>query len=351
MAHPPPAPALRERIRGTLFGDRPSAVVSTAILLALVWAAWRFVRWGLIDAVFAADPLACRAAEGACWGVIAEKGRLVMLGRFPRTEQWRPFLASLMLIGCLGAAALPPLFGRRAALLLGGGITGFLIFMRGGVFGLTPVGTDRWGGLPLTLVLAMIACLLGVPLGIALALGRRSKMPAVSWLAAGYIELVRGVPLITLLFFGSFVLPLVLPPQWRLDPMLRIAICLTLFCAAYLAEVFRGGLQGITRGQYEAAQALSLNKWQTLSRVLLPQAWRMTIAPTANLFIGAVKDTSLVSIVNIYDLTGMVRLATADLDWRPYFVEMYLLVSAVYLAIGLSLAAYGRNLEQRYALK
>jgi general L-amino acid transport system permease protein len=351
MVHPPLAPALRDRILRTLFGDRPSAVVSTVVLFVLVWAGWRLVRWGLIDAVFAADPPACRAAQGACWGVIVEKGRLVMLGRFPPSEQWRALVGSLTLMVCLGTAALPRLFGRSGLILLVAGVTVFGVLMTGGAFGLAPVGTDLWGGLPLTLFLAVIACLLGVPVGIGLALGRRSKMPAVSWLATGYIELVRGVPLITLLFFGSFVLPLLLPPQWRLDPMLRIAICLTLFCAAYLAEVFRGGLQAITRGQYEAAQALSLNRWQTLAHVVLPQALRITIAPTTNLFIGAVKDTALVSIVNIYDLTGMLRLATGDLDWRPYFVEMYILVSAVYLAIGLSLATYGRELERRYALK
>jgi general L-amino acid transport system permease protein len=193
--------------------------------------------------------------------------------------------------------------------------------------------------------------MLGVPLGIALALGRRSRLPVVSWLATGYIELVRGLPLITLLFFGAFVLPLILPPQWRMDPMLRIGICLTMFSAAYLAEVFRGGLQAVTRGQYEAAHALSLTKWQTLTSVVLPQALRITIAPTTSLFIGAVKDTSLVAIVNIYDLTGTLRLAMGDAEWRPYFVELYIMVSAVYLTIGLSLAWYGRYLERRYALR
>jgi general L-amino acid transport system permease protein len=236
-------------------------------------------------------------------------------------------------------------------MLLVGGVVAFAVLMAGGVLGLSPVGTDLWGGLPLTLLLAVVALLIGVPLGIALALARRSKLPAVSWLATGYIELVRGVPLITLLFFGAFVLPLLLPARWQLDPMLRIGICLTLFCAAYLAEVFRGGLQAVTRGQYEAAHALNLNKWQTLTRVVLPQALRITIAPTASLFIGAVKDTSLVAIVNIYDLTGTLRLALGDADWRPFFVEMYVMVSAVYLTIGLSIAKYGRYLEQRYALK
>ncbi len=348
---PPSAPGLADRLRHTLFPDAPSAIVSSLALAAIAWGAWELLRWALLDAVARPDAAACRAAEGACWGVLVEKGRLVLLGRFPQGEQWRPIVGSVALLACLGAAAHPRFFGKIGVALLVIGIAVFGVLMAGGVFGLTPVGSDLWGGLPLTLFLAVIACLVGVPLGIALALGRRSKLPAVSWLSTGYIELVRGLPLITLLFFGVFVLPLILPAQWRLDPMLRIGICLTLFAAAYLAEVFRGGLQAVTRGQYEAAHALGLTRWQTLTRVVLPQALRITIAPTTNLFIGAVKDTALVSIVNIYDLTGMLRLATADAEWRPFFVEMYVMVSAIYLAIGLSLAQYGRYLERRYALK
>lgn len=351
MLHPPLAPTLGERWRQALFGDARSAVVSSVLLLGILWASWQAFRWGVLDAMVRPDAAACRGAEGACWGVLVEKGRLVLLGRFPQGEQWRPVLGSIILLGCVGTAALPRYFGRVGLALLVGGVTAFGVLMAGGVFGLTPVGSDLWGGLPLTLFLAMIAVLLGVPLGIALALARRSKLPAVSWLATTYIELVRGLPLITLLFFGAFVLPLVLPQQWRLDPMLRIGVCLTMFCAAYLAEVFRGGLQAVTRGQYEAAHALGFNKWQTLTRVVLPQALRITIAPTASLFIGAVKDTTLVSIVNVYDLLGMLRFAMGDSEWRPFFVEMYVMVSAIYLTIGLSIAQYGRYLERRYALK
>jgi general L-amino acid transport system permease protein len=351
MAHPPLALAFGTRLRESLFADASSSLISSALLLGLIWAAWEALRWGVLDAVVQPDASACRAAEGACWGVLVEKGRLVLLGRYPQGQQWRPVLGSVVLVVCLGAAAHPRFFGRIGLALLIGGLTVFGVLMAGGVFGLTPVGTDLWGGLPLTLLLAVSACLLGVPLGIALALARRSRLPALRWLATGYIELVRGLPLITLLFFGAFVLPLLMPPQWRLDPMLRVGICLTMFCAAYLAEVFRGGLQAVTRGQYEAAHALGLNKWQMLTRVVLPQSLRITIAPTTNLFIGAVKDTSLVAIVNIYDLTGTLRLAMGDSDWRPYFVEMYIMVSAVYLTIGLTLVQYGRYLERRYALK
>ncbi|HJV61894.1 MAG TPA: amino acid ABC transporter permease [Albitalea sp.] len=351
MPAPPPAPSFAERWRRTLFGDMPSAIVSSMLLLGLAWAAWQAIRWGALDAVVQPDPAACRAAGGACWGVIVEKHRLVLLGRFPADERWRPVVASIGLLGAVGAAAHPRCFGRIGLLLLLAGSALFFVLMSGGVLGLSAVSSDLWGGLPLTLFLALVACLLGVPLGIALALARRSGLPALRWLAGGYIEGVRGVPLITLLFFGAFVVPLVLPPQWRLDPMLRIGVCLTMFCSAYLAEVFRGGLQAVPRGQLEAAHALGLNRWQTLTRVVLPQALRITIAPTTNNFIGAVKDTSLVAIVNIYDMTGTLRLAMSDPQWQPFFVEMYLVVSAVYLAIGMSIAQYGRYLTRRYALR
>lgn len=350
MLMPPPTPSLARRLRASLFGDRATALVSAALLLALAWALWDALRWGALDAVLKPDVDRCRSAAGACWGVVAEKGRLVLLGRFPPAEQWRPIAGSLALLACLGYAALPRNFGPRGLLALAAALLAFGVLMAGGLFGLAPVGTDLWGGLPLTLLLAVTACLVGMPLGIVLALARRSRLPVLRWLATTFIEGVRGLPLITLLFFGAFVLPLVLPDGWRLDPMLRVGICLTLFCSAYLAEVFRGGLQAIGIGQYEAAHALGLTRWQALRRIVLPQAMRITIPPTASLFIGAVKDTSLVAIVNLYDLTGTLRLAMGDATWRPFFVEMYLVVSLIYLAIGFSIAKYGRYLERRYAL-
>lgn len=251
----------------------------------------------------------------------------------------------------MGVAALPRFFGRAGMAMLLAGLTGFGALMAGGVAGLAPVPSDLWGGLPLTLFLAVIACLAGVPLGILLALGRRSSLPLIRILCTGFIEAVRGVPLITLLFFGAFVLPMLVPAQWRVDPMVRIAVCLAAFSAAYLAEVFRGGLQAVPQGQVMAAQAMGFTRVQVLRHVVLPQALRVTIAPTVSNFIGAVKDTSLVAIVNIYDITGSLKMAMSDPHWIAYFVEMYMVVCAVYLLIGLGIARYGRFLESRYALQ
>lgn len=351
MLAPPPASSLPARIRNAWFATPASALVSAGLLLALIYLAWRGFDWAVLGAVGGRDPEACRTSAGACWAVVVDKHRLVLFGRFPQAEQWRPFLGTALLLGGVGIAALPRFFGRIGISILVAALLAFVVLMAGGVFGLTPVGTDLWGGLPLTVFLALVACLFGVPAGMALALARRSKLPALRWLATGYIETVRGVPLITLLFFGAFILPLTLPPTWRFDPMLRIGICLTMFSAAYLAEVFRGGLQSVAKGQEEAARALSFTRVQTLSRVVLPQALRVTIAPTVNIFIGTIKDTSLVMIVNFYDLTGSLKLALSDPQARPYFVEMYLMVGAIYFALGFGLGLYGRFLERRYALK
>ena len=347
----PPRVPLAQRLRASLFPDALSGLITATLLLAALWAGWKLLAWGLLDAETAANPDTCRAAAGACWGVVRDKYRLVFLGRYPMAEQWRPVAASLLLLGSVGVAALPRFFGRAGMAMLLAGLTGFGVLMAGGVTGLAPVPSDLWGGLPLTLFLAVIACLAGVPLGILLALGRRSSLPLIRILCTGFIEAVRGVPLITLLFFGAFVLPMLVPAQWRVDPMVRIAVCLAAFSAAYLAEVFRGGLQAVPQGQVMAAQAMGFTRVQVLRHVVLPQALRVTIAPTVSNFIGAVKDTSLVAIVNIYDITGSLKMAMSDPHWIAYFVEMYMVVCAVYLLIGLGIARYGRFLESRYALQ
>ncbi|WP_250207909.1 amino acid ABC transporter permease [Curvibacter sp. CHRR-16] len=351
MLNPPARPSIGGRIRQEWFASPASSLVSISLLMALAYLVWHTLSWGVLHSMGGQDPLACRAGAGACWAVVLEKHRLVLFGRYPAGEQWRPLVATLLLLSGVLLAALPRFFGRVGIALLAAALVAFVLLMAGGFADLTPVPTDLWGGLPLTVFLTVFACLLGAPLAMVLALSRRSQLPVLRWLATGYIELVRGVPLVTLLFFGVFVLPIVLPPSWRFDAMIRIAICLCMFVAAYLAEVFRGGLQSVAKGQTEAAHALSLSKWQTLSRVVLPQALRVGIAPTVNVFIGALKDTSLVMIVNLYDITGALKLALSDAQWRPYFVEMYLFVGAIYLTMGLGLAIYGRFLERRYALK
>ncbi len=333
------------RVRRTFFADVPSTLVSVAGLGLIAWAAVALFSWGIVHAVFAPDNQACRAASGACWGIVPEKYRLIVLGRYPYDEQWRAVVGTVLMTGGVLGLALPRFWNVKGLALFAATLAAMLVLMAGGLFGLRPVETDLWGGLPLTMLLSVLGCLLAVPLGMLLALGRRSTLPVVRMVCVAYIETVRGIPLIAWLIFASFVLPLFLPPTWQVDLMLRVGAAIVLFAAAYLAEVFRGGLQAITRGQYEAAHALGLSKFQTLSRVIIPQALRLTLGPTINIVIGLLKDTALVSIVNLFDLTGSLKLALSSPDWQIFFVEAYIFVSAIYLALGIGISRYGRFLE------
>ena len=309
----------------------------------------RAVRWLFTGAVYAPDYEACRrlAYRAACWGFVAEKHRLILFGRYPYTEQWRPLAATALVVGALAMTAHPRCWRRW--LLPGWAVvlSSFLLLMRGGVLGLSSVEPGLWGGLPLTVLLTLIGISASIPLGIVLALGRRSRIPLGRGVSALYIELVRGVPLITALFVASFVFPLVLPPGLRLDALTRIALGITLFQAAYMAEVVRGGLQGLPRGQHEAADSLGLSWWQAQRRVILPQALVLVIPSFVNSLLSTFMDTSLVTVVSMYDLTGALRLALGDPLWRHFFLEGYLFVAAIYFTCCLAMSRYSAWLERR----
>jgi len=219
--------------------------------------------------------------------------------------------------------------------------------MWGGVFGLTYVENERWGGLTLTLLLSTFGIAMAFPLSILLALGRRSDLPLVRWFSIGYIELIRGVPLISVLFMASFMFPLFMPQGVTINVLVRVLVGITLFAAAYLAEVVRGGLQAIPNGQLEAAASLGLSYWQTQRKIVLPQALRLVVPSIMNSFISTFKDTSLVTIVSLYELTGSVTLALAgDSNWRSFFVEAYLFIAAIYWIFCFAMSRYSQWVEQ-----
>ena len=353
VSTPAPAVPLGARLRTSLFAS-PVATVVTLLLVALFgWSAWQLFAWGVLRAVARPDYAACKALEhgGACWGFVAEKWRLIVFGRYPFEQQWRPALATGGVLAMLLATAVPALWTRRGARILAAGsalaFTLFFGLMSGGVFGLEAVGTERWGGLPLTVILTLIGMAASTPLGIGLALARRSSLELVRSLAVGYIELVRGVPLITVLFVATFVLPLVLPAGWRMDPFWRIVIGLVLFQAAYMAETVRGGLQSVPRAQQEAATSLGLRWWQVQKTVILPQALVAVIPAFVNNLLSTFMDTSLVAVVSMYDLTGSLRLALGDPRWRDFFIEGYLFVAAIYFGGSFTLSRYSLWLERR----
>ena len=347
-----PRAGLAARLRARFFFS-PGASAVTLLLLGLIaWAAWHVVDWGVLRAVAAPDYAACKAAQhGACWGFVAEKWRLILFGRYPYEQQWRPALATGAVLAMLIASAWPALWSRRGALWLAGGwaveFALFFALMAGGVLDLEPVGSDRWGGLPLTVILTLIGITASTPIGIALALARRSSLALLRSLAAGYIELVRGVPLITVLFVATFVFPLVLPTGWRLDPFWRVVIGLVLFQAAYMAETVRGGLQTVTRAQHDAATSLGLRYWQTQRAVILPQALVAVIPAFVNNLLSTFMDTSLVTVVSMYDLTGSLRLALGDPRWREFFIEGYAFVAAIYFGASFAMSRYSHWLEGR----
>lgn len=337
--------------RRELWGS-PLRSVATVMLVALLgWTGWQVLDWAVVRAVFLPDAEACKVAgRGACWGVIAEKWRPILFGRYPFEAQWRPAIAITLLSATTLFSAWPrswrwwllPLWIAVLAL--------FVVLMGGGVFGLASVPTNRWGGLPLTIGLAVVGLALAFPLALLLALGRRSGWPVARTLGASYIELVRGVPLISVLFMASFLVPLLWPAGWQPDVLVRVLAGLSLFVAAYLAEIVRGGLQAVPRGQVDAAVALGFGRWPVQRDIVLPQALRMVVPALMNSVIGTLKDTSLVTVVGLFELTGALGLALGgDPVWRPFYLEGYLFLALVYWVICFGLSRYSAWLERRLA--
>jgi len=322
-----------------------SRVLTVALTLLVLLAAIPFVQWAVVNAVWQPDAPACRAAHGACWGFIVEKHRFILFGTYPYDEQWRPATATLLLIGLWVFSAFRANWKPRLALVWIAGLAIIGVLMWGGVLGMRYVENERWGGLILTLLLTTFGLAIAFPLSILFALGRRSGMPVIRALCVGYIELVRGVPLISLLFMASVMLPLFLPGGWTLDKLLRAQIAMILFATAYLAEVVRGGLQAIPRHQYESSAALGLGYSSQMAFVILPQALRIAVPPLVNTFIGFFKDTSLVLIIGLFDLLSTVKVSLTDPKWTGFGVEAYLFAALVYFAFCFAMSRYSRRFE------
>ena len=332
-------------LRENLFSNSASAVLSVLLLLILWKSVPPFIDWAFIDAVWRPDARACHEASGACWGFIAEKHRFILFGTYPYEQHWRPAVSTVLLIS-LWTFSLIGIFWRWwLALVWLAGLTAIGVLMWGGVLGLPYVDSGRWGGLILTLLLASFGIAFAFPLSILLALGRRSDLPVIRALSVGYIELIRGVPLISVLFMASVMLPLFLPSGVTMDKLLRAQIALILFAAAYFAEVVRGGLQAIPKSQYEMADALGLTYWQKTLYVVLPQALRIAVPPLVNTCIGFFKDTSLVLIIGLFDLLTTIKVSMTDPRWAGFGIEAYLFAAAVYFVFCLAMSLYSRRLE------
>ncbi|ANH04247.1 MULTISPECIES: amino acid ABC transporter permease [Shinella] len=315
-------------IRHNLFASATDGAMTIIAILAIVWYLPAAINWLFISAVWTgADRTVCLTTEqggqlpagwsGACWAYVNDRFVQFMFGSYPRGELWRPLLVVAMFVGLLIPFLIPkvPRKGLNALLLLVVfPIVSFFLLL-GGTFGLRHVETSLWGGLMVTLIISFVGIVVSLPAGILLALGRRSQMPILKTVCIAFIELIRGVPLITVLFMASVLLPLFLEPGNNIDKFLRALIGVSIFASAYMAEVIRGGLQAIPKGQYEAADALGLNYFHKMTFVVLPQAIKLVIPGIVNTFIGMFKDTSLVTIISMYDLLGIVKASFGDSGW------------------------------------
>jgi general L-amino acid transport system permease protein len=326
---------------------------NTLLTLLCLWLLWQVVpplfQWALFNADFSGTSREDCTSGGACWVFIKARFWQFMYGFYPVDQRWRVNLAFLLLI-----AALIPLFLPRfrhklalaAGILVLYPIVAYGLFYGGGL-GLPVVETALWGGLFLTLVIAGVGIVASLPLGILFALGRRSDMPIVRAICITFIEVMRGVPLITILFMASVMLPLFLPPGVNFDKLLRALVGVALFSAAYMAEVVRGGLQAIPKGQYEAAQALGLSYWKMMGLIVLPQALRIVIPGIVNTFIGLFKDTTLVLIIGLFDLLGIVKAALTDASWIGYATEGYVFAGLCFWIFCFGMSRYSIYVERK----
>lgn len=340
-------------IRKRLSPTALQAVLTLVCLALFAILLWKILNWALFSAVFSASggPAACEAASGACWSVIAARWRIILFGLYPYEEQWRSALACVTVVAMTVLSCLPSFWtGRRIAAVWAIGATLFYTLMKGGVLGLTYVGEEMWGGLALTLFIYVTTCLIGFPLAMCLALMRRSHLPWISRTTGLIIDSVRSLPLISILFTFAVVLPLTLPHWLQGDKLYRVILGSALFFSAYQAEIIRGGLQGVPKGQEEAAMALGLGYWQRISEILMPQAMRNALPATINQFVISFKETSLVVIVGFFEILASGNAAYGTGDWRFAYVEVYVFIALIYFVFVFSLSRYGAYLERRMAV-
>ncbi|MBP2557277.1 general L-amino acid transport system permease protein [Neorhizobium galegae] len=313
---------------------------------------WFLLQWAVLDAVWVASgPQACRDAAGACWAVIVEKHRPILFGMYPYDQHWRLVLMIVIYLTTVIASLTPACWKRSILIPMWiAAVTAITVLMFGGVFGLPYVPTSEWGGLPLTIILFTGSVLFGMPIAVLLALGRRSPLPVARGLSVVFIESLRGVPLITILFVAVNIFPLFLPAGMEVNKLLRITLSIAVFFACYQAEVIRGGLQAIPRGQYEAAASLNMTYWQTTLRIILPQALRICLPAMTNHIIAAMKNTSFVIIIGLFDILTATTAVMQDPLWRQFYIEAYLFVALIYLVFGLALSMYARRVESWVAV-
>lgn len=333
---------LRENLFNTWYNS-----LLTILTLAVLWMVVPpLFSWAFVNSLWNSSAEACRDIDGACWSIIPRNVKFIFLGFYPTGQEWRPILAMLLLLGLVFYSKERKRWKKALGWYWSIGLIVMGTLMYGGIFGMPIVEPAQWSGLPLTLMLSFFGIVAAYPLGVLLALGRRSRMPAIKTLCVVYIEMIRGVPLISLLFMSSVMFPLFLPEGVTIDKVLRAQAAIIFFTAAYIAEVVRGGLQAMPRGQYEAAESLGLNYRQTMRLVILPQALKIVIPPSVGILLSAFKDTSLVVIIALYDILKTTKVTLSNPKWAGYSTEAYIFLAVLYFIFCYGMSSYSRRLEK-----
>lgn len=347
---PPPATevGILGWLRANLFSNWWNSLLTVVGLYLFYLILPPILDWGIFSADFVGESRDDCTSGGACWVFVSIRFEQFIYGFYPEAERWRPTLAVCMGLLCLVYCLTDGVpFRRYVAIFLCVPFPIIAFFLLIGGFGLPHVETPKWGGFLLTIVIASVGIASSLPIGIALALGRRSQMPVIRMICIGFIEFVRAVPLITVLFMSLVILPLFLPPGSNFDQLLRALIGVSLFSAAYMAEVVRGGLQAMPKGQYEAAQALGMNYWTMMRLIILPQALKIVIPAIVSSFIGLFKDTTLVLIIGLVDLLAMIQLAVTDSKWIGLEKEGYAFCAILFFVFCFGMSQYSMYLERK----
>lgn len=346
-----PPPVAASALRGRYFSTSGQTALTLLFLGLALWLGWKLLTWGILNATFVANERSGCAPGGACWAFVGSRIGQFLFGFYPPNEWWRPGLVLALPVFIFVFAVTGR--SRHHQQLVGAAVLlmpiASLLLLSGGVLGLSRVTADKWGGLTLTVLIATTSFIASTPFAILLALARRSDLPVVSGLATGFIELWRGLPLVAILFMAIILLPLVLPPGWTIGRVETATAALTIYSAAYLAEVVRGGLQGVPVGQGRAASSLGFGYWRTQAYITLPQAMSKALPSAVNSAIALIKDTSYVMIVGLFDFINIVNAALSDPRWLGSPTEGYVFVAAVYWVVCFGLSRWGHNIEARSA--
>jgi len=347
--HPPPELSRLGRVRRNLFGSALDSGITVICTLLLAYLIYQLVDWAFLSSIWSAeDAASCKKATGACWSVIDARHRIILFGLFPFEEHWRSAVACVVIIvtGVLSCWSKFWTVKRLAPLwICGFGL--FYLLMHGGLFNLTVITPERWGGLALTIFIFASVSLIGMPLSIVLALARRSKLPIIARMVGLLIDLIRSLPLLTILFAAAVITPFVMPGWLQGDKLYRVIAGFALFFACYQAENIRAGLQAIPSGQDEAGLTLGMSYWHRVGYIQLPQAFRNSLPAIINQFVITFKETSIVTIVGFFEVLASGHAAYGTGEWTHYYIEVYVFIGLIYFFFVFSLSRYGAYLEKR----